>query len=257
MKFPLISLVLATALIGSSAAHAYSIDGNLSDWGLTQTGTAADWSNVQSRSHFVEDQTGGLSTYLTPGFGGQAYDAEALYVDWDGSNLYLALITGHNPLEQDGRGTFAPGDFAIDFGANGSYEFGLETTGNHGNTLGGVYANVAWGQGLWGPKNQGPTSVLSGDLVGQAVLGVSTAWSQNIGIHANDKHYFYEAAIPLDVFGGYWREGDLIEVHWTMNCANDSIRADPPISNVPEPGTLALLPLGMLGLIALRYRKSA
>jgi len=33
-----------------------------------------------------------------------------------------------------------------------------------------------------------------------------------------------------------------------MNCGNDSIHVDPPPAGVPEPATLALLSLGLLGL---------
>jgi hypothetical protein len=50
-------------------------------------------------------------------------------------------------------------------------------------------------------------------------------------------------------------EGESFNIHWTQNCANDSIIVDPPAA-VPEPGTLALLPLGLLSLLALRRRKT-
>ena len=48
---------------------------------------------------------------------------------------------------------------------NGSYEFGIETLGGH-KVQGGVYVVTQWGAGLWGAANEGPTAILSGDLLG-------------------------------------------------------------------------------------------
>ena len=242
----------------SMQAAAYTLDGNLADWGLTRTGGVADWTpNSQVKAWAVEDQTGGLNTKLNPGYGGQAYDVEAQYIDYDAQYLYLALVTGHNPLTPNGGNSFAPGDFAFDFGRDGSYEFGLETTGSNGNSQGGLYAVTQWGAGLWGAANEGPTSILAGNLLGMGEVIYTTTGINNMGIYAADRHFIYEARIPIALFGAYWGTG-AFDVHWTMNCANDSLKVDPvPGASVPEPGTLALLPLGLLAMTRVSRRRRA
>lgn len=268
MRKTMTGIMMAAGILGTGASHAYSIDGNLSDWGMNAStlkpGIAVDF-------YAVEDQTGSSSTYLNPGYGGQAYDAEAIYLTWDSSNLYIAIITGHNPNTPNSGGSYGAGDIAIDFGSNGSWDYGIELLGGGGLNQGHVYANTNWSYGLWtstgaytsNPATADPahpTSLVSGTDVGTGSVAYTTTGVSGLGAYTSDLHYFYEVSVPLSAFGNSFNTASTFTVHWTMNCANDAISVQGgtnSVFRVPEPGTLALLPLGMIGLLTFRRRKSA
>jgi hypothetical protein len=56
----------------------------------------------------------------------------------------------------------------------------------------------------------------------------------------------------LDVTGTSLATADTIGLHWAMTCGNDTIEGE-----IPEPATLGLIGLGLLGLGGLRSRKKA
>lgn len=286
MRSTLTTLMLVSTLAASAGAHAFIIDGDLSDWGIQKNMGAAGWIPAEGIQYTIEDQH---ASFLNPGYGGQAYDAEAIYAtiakdtmdnQW---KLFIALATGHNPATKNnpGANSFGAGDFAIDFGKNGSFDLGinfrhtlangqLEAFGKDDgvgvNGMGGVYDNPQWAFGLWdsagayapgNPDPANPTHLTGGDFLGMAKMSYTTIGQTGYGQWANDTHYFYEMSVGLDLLTQAGWDGKPFNIHWTQNCANDSILVDPPTAQIPEPATLALLPLGLVGIAFLRRRQSA
>ncbi|HNC18757.1 MAG TPA: PEP-CTERM sorting domain-containing protein, partial [Accumulibacter sp.] len=254
------------------------IDGNLADWGIDKT----TWKPADSSINYtVEDQVGSGSYYLNPGWGGQAYDAEALYakISQADQKLYIALATGHNPRTLNNNISFGAGDFAIDFGKDGTYDLGINIkhalsvqngvyTFEDFGVEGGVYSNPTWAYGLWtsagaytppgstayNPDPLHPTHLVAGTYRGMASLAYTTTPTTGYGSQPTDNHYFYEMSIDLALLTRSGWNGQAFDIHWTENCANDSILVDPP-GSVPEPGSLALAALAFAGLLGSR-RKS-
>jgi hypothetical protein len=191
------------------------------------------------RSLHRRDQSG---AYLNPGWGGQAYDAEALYLSWqtkaDGQTyLNVGLITGHNPTATAGN-SYGRGDFAIDFGRDGSWDFGI-LTANRTSTLrqGDVVAttNANWSTGLWSDpacmtrplqlRHQGHQRHRCGQRHPRHLLGLHEhghprrhALVLRNGNPGQRLRHPLARASPSETF----------DIQWTMLCANDIITLDPP-----------------------------
>lgn len=267
--------VFAIVFSASSSAHAaITVDGNLSDWGIAPA-TYLPASGIHST---VEDWTGTPPNgYLVPGYGGQAYDAEAMYATFEGSYLFIALITGHDPntLQNPSANSYGAGDFAIDFGKDGHFELGINFNHRLGNatyeslTQGGVYWNPTWRYGLWAadgsynpanPDPAHPTAIDSsnpGTLLGIASFAYTTYGVTGYGSNPSHGHYFYEIGVPKSLlFSAGWDGQTAFNIHWTMLCANDSIIVDPP-APVPEPGALSLVAFALLVLLSISHRRRA
>ncbi|MDW8324065.1 MAG: PEP-CTERM sorting domain-containing protein [Burkholderiales bacterium] len=266
------SILLTGLLLCNVQAHALTltIDGSLGDWGINP----ANWLPADPRIQYkIEDQTGAASNYyLGPGWGGQAYDAEALYAVILSNRLYVALVTGHDPrtVHNPAANSFGAGDFFIDFGKNGSYELAVNV--NHrlpsgfetGFVEGGVYRVTSHALGLFNEVDPDypvspayrPTYLTAGTYLGMAQLAYTTSPVTGWGARPSDPHYIYEWSVGLDLLqAAGWDGRSAFNIHWTMNCANDTIWLTSPVpQRVPEPATLALLPLGLAGLLSLRRR---
>src|SRR3989338_969452 len=229
--FPLLIAVLVSAslLLGGAScqpAWAILVDGVLDDWGVfpgPYSNGPSQWVPLGGIDYVQEDQDPAID-FLNPGWGGQPYDVEAIYFTQDAATAFFAVVTGF-PLA--GYGGYTAGDFAFDFGSDGTYEYGLETVGAHD-----LYGNVTWINPIFGVSS--PYAIGSGTNLGPAAFGYVP------GQYAANTHYAFEMGIPLSYFSGYWDEpGEHpnLTVHWTMSCGNDALN----MRLVPEPSTWLLL----------------
>ncbi|RMG34439.1 MAG: PEP-CTERM sorting domain-containing protein [Gammaproteobacteria bacterium] len=260
-------LITPALLLCLSPAQAITIDGDWSDWiNPSGNGQADDWNPIDpSLKYQVEDQS---TNYLDPGYGGQVYDAEAIYVDASPDGIAVAVFTGRNP-----KYGYPWGDIALDFGMDGTFEYGLVTWGYEGyatrdnqhhrgegiGSPGDVYRVDDWLLGIWdAPDDHNdnptsdyakahPTAVKSGTLLGSGQFAYSKVTGP-LGELGGD-HWFMEGLIPASLIDPQFQDQAFL-AHWTMGCANDWIQVDPVINSVPEASALWLIGPG-LGLAAL------
>ena len=247
-------------------AVSISVDRSLSDWGVdpsvphwipgsnsTATGSVGDPLTGYSNGvyYWVEDAVGvdsnGHSGYVEPGYGGQTYDVEALYLAFDDQYVYGAVVTG---FPVNGTGTnYLPGDLAFNFGGDGTYEYGVAVTDHDGFVHGQLYKASDW-KGVKYTQDPNdfssskPWALKSGSDAGAISFSYDEAYGRTV----------IEVAIQKLLFSGIdWSVPQDIVMHWTMQCGNDAGNVS-GTAPVPEPGTILLVGTGLLGL-ALGSRK--
>ena len=152
IKLCAILVALGIAIVCSYSQASITVDGNLSDWGITlgsnghfsyaaaygytypgnptqgKQGTATIGGNTVA--YDLEDSNDNSNNYqVGPLYGGQNYDAEVLVATVVGSNLYIGIASGQRP--DNGAQYYCPGDICL---TKGGTTWGIEVGGGPGST---------------------------------------------------------------------------------------------------------------------------
>ncbi len=283
----LVGLAIGAAMLAMpAAASAITIDGNLSDWGVTVAdNNASDFSSplttIGQTAYFVEDQndTAGSGGFLGPNHGGQNYDAEFLGVALDNTMLYISILTGQRP--DNGFSTYSPGDIRLNIGGT---EYGIEVGGGAGGGAGGTITEGAAGT-TYNTNSSGSTTSIAATDASQTAgsVWVGATWindpiapatpvqmqingsSSQVGTadyiytrnSVTSQHAIIEMA--LDVSNLLDEDGETnIGIHWSPSCGNDIVTALMTVTHeteIPEPGSALVWMAGFAGIAAVRYRR--
>jgi hypothetical protein len=278
---------ITTVIVAAAPAMAmkYTIDGNLSDWGLGKLVTDSwavneTWLPNAGVQFIVEDnydpiygkspwgvhikgsgssfvkydepkmvRKGTLDEVLEPyGSPMEKFDVEAIYFDQDNEYIYVAIVTSLNPNE---AGDLAPGDLALNMDGNKStgkfgYEYGVKL-GTYPHVEGIVQGDI-----VYLPDWQGEGYLLPEErpdiIIGGSKVGYAyVAYNNNwlTVIDNEEPNWVIEIAIPKSVVGG--STVPFSYIFYGDNCLNESIY-------VPEFPTIAVSAAMIMGIAFVVYR---
>lgn len=249
-------LTIAFSLLFVTGAMAYPVSTNFFDFDdkSDMFDYNNNWSPIDFNKNGIEDDT--PSPFGT-GIGGELFDFEGVFMTEDDDNIYIG-VTSTSGWSYD---KWNMGDLWITT-ANGN-TYAIDVTNDMGDAatdLGLYYDPTAmpipvepggYGYDSYIADEAGPFELSGGDMV-DYVTGYATYFEEGFEdnpMHAGETYgWFHEYSISKSLLdnGDYGYLG----LSQTYRCGNDKFEYNP----VPEPTTIALFGLGLLGAGIARRR---
>jgi hypothetical protein len=245
-------IILTIAIIAIGAVPGFGFSFSLYDFGSSPFDHNNNWSPI--------DYPYGVGHQPSPGpygEGGEKFDLEGLKVAIGADSIYIALANsfGYNAYSSSWGQSYRLGDLFI--GVDNQYQYAIDIV-DGGAT--GLYSVSSWNglQDLPGSYYGTPVASQLGahEMTSGTWLGdVTTATSFWAGLETdylspgNGDTYVWEFAIDRSLLGNFSN----LSFHITLGCGNDLI--EETVAPIPEPTTLMLFGLGLVGSVFIRRRK--
>ncbi len=168
--------------------------------------------------------------------------------------------------QQVGSWPVFPADLAINVPGGTDFEYGIAFTNRAGFAPGSLYDVHTWRTSnyydptaydrSWQPGSYAPYAYHQGQIVtianGTFIDDGSVSWLPG----ADGSQYIIRTSLDINNIVDPGFKGDIGVFYGGATCANDFINGTVPVSNpVPEPATMSLLGIGLVGLLGRKLRK--